>query len=121
MGEYQSRGPTHAGPSFASAGAAPRGPEPTPQDRARDAVGLARHQGKLVHDAAARLAAAHACNDLTRWKEARKELDRALVNATRRFEQTRTQLGSATPEVATAFEAATRELAQDQESAHAAE
>ncbi|MEP6862752.1 MAG: hypothetical protein ABJE66_19155 [Deltaproteobacteria bacterium] len=82
---------------------------------------MATRQAGLVHDGLGRLAKAHAANDLAQWKEARQDLDRAIVNATRRLEQTRAQLRDATPEVATAFASAEHEVAQDRDTAHAAE
>jgi hypothetical protein len=121
VGEYQSRGPAHAEPTFANASYTARGPDPTPQDRARDAVAIATRETRLVHAALEQLNATHAANDLARWREARRDVDRAIVHATRRLDQTRGQLREATPEVVTTFERATRELAQDSDRAQTAE
>jgi hypothetical protein len=122
VGEFASRGPTHAGASYANAGTTSSpAREASPADRARDAVASATHKLTLVREAVAELTAAHDANDLPRWNHAHKAVEAALVQANRRFQQTRTQLTGASPETTSTFEAATCELATATERTHTAE
>ncbi|MEP6865805.1 MAG: hypothetical protein ABJE66_34615, partial [Deltaproteobacteria bacterium] len=122
MGEFASRGPTHAGASYATSGTTSSpAREASPADRARDAVAGASHKLTLVRAAMAELTAAYGANDLPRWNHAHKALEVALVQANQRFEQTRTQLTGATPETTSTFDAASRELTEASERSHATE
>jgi hypothetical protein len=120
VGEYASRGSTYAGPVSTSAGYSAPQPVQTPVDRARDLASSAKRQLTFVESALTELTAAHAANNLPRWKHARARLDVALAQADRRLDQLRSR-ASKEAETIAALESATRELAAETERAHVAE
>jgi hypothetical protein len=82
MGEYASRGPSHAGPSYA--GSSHRSNEisvkpETTADRASKAVAAVRRRTETVGKAFVELEAAHNANNRPRWESARAAADRALA------------------------------------------
>jgi hypothetical protein len=112
VGEYASRGPSHAGPAYTSSSSHESyAPVASSADRARDKIGSAVRQFDFVRCAMKEVAAAHDANDRARWSRAKHALDQALKQAERSIERARTLETDAAPEQKTQLETTASELA----------